>query len=292
MSLARVLLPITLMCGSVAFAQTPPETVLLWPQGAPGALGTGDADKPSLTIYPAPEEKKIPLAVVVCPGGGYHNLAFDLEGTQVAQWLNGLGISAFVLRYRLGPKYHFPVELWDAQRAIRYVRSHARDYGLQANRIGIWGFSAGGHLASTTGTHFDLGDHDASDPVERYSSRPSFMILAYPVITMEAPYLHLGSRDNLLGEKPDPRLVASLSNQNEVTSETPPTFLFATSDDETVPVENSVEFYLALRKAGVPAEMHIYLHGHHGVGLAQNDPILRTWTDRLADWMKAQGIRP
>lgn len=292
MSLARVLLPITVMCSCLAFAQTRPETVLLWPQGAPGAHGSADSDKPSLTIFPASEGKKIPVAVVVCPGGGYHNLAFDLEGTQVAEWLNGLGISAFVLKYRLGPKYHFPVELWDAQRAIRYVRSHARDYGVEANRIGIWGFSAGGHLASTTGTHFDLGDRDAADPVERYSSRPSFMILAYPVITMEAPYLHLGSRDNLLGEQPDPRLAASLSNQNEVTSETPPTFLFATSDDETVPVENSVEFYLALRKAGVPAEMHIYLHGHHGVGLAQNDPILRTWTDRLADWMKAQGIRP
>jgi acetyl esterase/lipase len=215
----------------------------------------------------------------------------DYEGQQIAEWLNHLGISAFVLKYRLGPKYHFPIELWDAQRAIRYVRAHARDLGVQSNRIGIWGFSAGGHLASTAGTHFDMGDRDASDPSDRPSSRPSFMILAYPVITMEAPYVHLGSRDNLLGEKPDPALAASLSNQTQVTSETPPTFLFHTSDDDVVPVQNSVEFYLALRKAGVPAEMHIYLHGRHGVGLAQNDPILRTWPDRLADWMKSQGIR-
>lgn len=278
------------LCTPITWAQTAAQTVLLWPHGAPGAQGDTDSDKPSVTIYPALEANKVPVAVVVCPGGSYHNLAMDHEGKQVAEWLNRLGIAAFVLKYRLGPKYHHPIELWDAQRAIRYVRAHARDYGVQTDRVGIWGFSAGGHLASTTGTHFDKGDGDAADPVDRYSSRPSFMILAYPVITMEAPYLHLGSRDNLLGEKPDPRLAASLSNQMQVTSETPPTFLFATSDDDVVPVENSVQFYMALRKAGVPAEMHIYLHGKHGVGLAQSDPELRGWPDRLAEWMKSQGI--
>jgi acetyl esterase/lipase len=267
------------------------RTVLLWPDGAPGAQGQTDADEPSLTLYPASGANKLPVGVVVCPGGGYHELAMDHEGKQIAAWLNRLGISAFVLKYRLGPKYHFPIELWDAQRAIRYARAHAAKFGLQTNRIGIWGFSAGGHLASTAGTHFDLGDRDAADPIDRPSSRPDFMILAYPVITMEAPYVHLGSRNNLLGEKPDPVLVASLSNQTQVTSETPPTFLFHTSDDDVVPVENSIEFYLALRKAGVPAEMHIYLHGRHGLGLAQNDPELRSWPDRLAGWMKAQGIR-
>jgi acetyl esterase/lipase len=286
----RVLGLLATLCTCLVFAQSQPETVLLWPQGAPGAQGTADEDKPSLTIYPATGADKAPVAVVVCPGGSYHNLAMDHEGKQVAEWLNGLGISAFVLKYRLGPKYHFPIELWDAQRAIRYVRAHAREFGVQSNRVGIWGFSAGGHLASTTGTHFDMGDRDAADPADRPNSRPSFMILAYPVITMEAPYVHLGSRDNLLGEKPDPALAASLSNQTQVTSETPPTFLFATSDDDVVPVQNSIEFYAALRKAGVPAEMHIYLHGPHGVGLAPTDPVLRTWPDRLADWMKLQGI--
>jgi acetyl esterase/lipase len=283
-----VLVPLVL--AATSFAQTGPQTVLLWPDGAPGAQGDTDADKPSLTIYPAPAENKIPVGVVVCPGGGYQSLAVDHEGKQVAEWLNQRGISAFILKYRLGPKYHFPIELWDAQRAIRYVRAHARDFGVQANRIGIWGFSAGGHLASTAGTHFDMGDKNAADPADRPSSRPSFMILAYPVITMEAPYVHLGSRNNLLSEKPDPKLAASLSNQRQVTSETPPTFLFHTSDDDVVPVQNSIEFYEALRQAGVPAEMHIYLHGKHGVGLAQNDPALRTWPDRLADWMKSQGI--
>lgn len=287
----RFFMPLFALSACAIFAQSAPETVLLWPEGAPGAQGAADSDKPSLTIYRASEPNRIPVAVVICPGGSYHNLAMDHEGKQVAEWLNRLGISAFVLKYRLGPKYHHPIELWDAQRAIRYVRSRAGDYGVQTNRIGIWGFSAGGHLASTAGTHFDLGDRDAADPVNRYSSRPDFMILAYPVITMEGPYVHAFSRENLLGEKPDPALAASLSNQTQVTSETPPTFLFATSDDDAVPVENSVEFYLALRKAGVPAEMHLYLHGKHGVGLAPNDPVLHTWTDRLAVWMKAQGIR-
>lgn len=286
-----LLLLLAMLCAAACAAQTAPQTILLWPDGAPGAQGNTEADKPSLTLYPASDANKIPVGIVVCPGGGYHNLAMDHEGQQVAAWLNRLGISAFVLKYRLGPKYHFPIELWDAQRAIRYVRAHAAALGIQANRVGIWGFSAGGHLASSAGTHFDLGDRDAADPIERPSSRPDFMILAYPVITMEAPYVHLGSRDNLLGEKPDPALVLSLSNQTQVTSETPPAFLFHTSDDDVVPVQNSIEFYLALRKAGVPAEMHIYLHGRHGVGLAQNDPALRTWPDQLADWLKSQGIR-
>jgi acetyl esterase/lipase len=291
MSRSLFVLTAALLCAAPCLAQTDPQTVLLWPDGAPGAQGSADPDKPTLTLYPARDANKIPVGVVVCPGGGYHNLEMNYEGRQIADWLNGLGISAFVLKYRLGPRYHFPVELWDAQRAIRYVRSHAAEFGIQPNRIGIWGFSAGGHLASTAGTHFDKGDPDAADPVNRPSSRPDFMILAYPVITMEAPFVHLGSRDNLLGEKPDPALVWSLSNQNEVSSETPPAFLFHTSDDDVVPVENSIEFYLALRKAGVPAEMHIYLHGRHGVGLAQSDPELRTWPEQLANWMKAQGIR-
>ncbi len=267
------------------------RTILLWPDGAPGAQGDAELDKPSLSIYTASGSHKIPTGVVICPGGGYTHLAMSYEGTEVAEWLNRLGISAFVLKYRLGPKYHYPVELWDAQRAIRYIRQHAREFGIRADRIGIWGFSAGGHLASTTGTHFDSGDAGAADLVDRQSSRPDFMILAYPVITLEDPYAHVGSRVNLLGEKPDPGLIEFLSNERQVTTHTPPTFLFHTTEDETVPVENGVFFYLACRRAGVPAEMHIYLKGRHGVGLAPADPVLRTWTDRLADWLKAQGYR-
>jgi acetyl esterase/lipase len=279
------------LCGLRLQAQSNHETVLLWPAGAPGAQGTADSDKPSLILYPASGSNKVPTAVVVCPGGGYAHLAISYEGTDVAEWLNQLGISAVVLKYRLGPRYHHPVELWDAQRAIRYLRAHAADFGIQTNRIGIWGFSAGGHLASTTGTHFDNGDPNAADPIDRQSSRPDFMILAYPVITMQEPYVHQGSLHNLLGEKPDPGLVQLLSNELQVTANTPPAFLFHTTEDQTVPVENSVNFYLALRKAGVPAEMHIYLKGRHGVGLAEKDPVLKTWPEHLADWLTAAGFR-
>lgn len=281
-----------LLSGVAAWAQSDGhKTILLWPNGAPGAKGDADIDKPSLTLYPVSGPGKVETGVVVFPGGGYVNLAMDHEGVQIAQWLNRLGISAFVLKYRLGLKYHYPVELWDAQRAIRYVRSHAQDFGIRPDRIGIWGFSAGGHLASTAGTHFDSGDHNTGDPVDAVSSRPDFMILAYPVITMMDPYVHHGSLHALLGEKPDPELVRSLSNETQVTSRTPPTFLFATANDDVVPVENSVQFDEALNRAGVPAEMHIYLKGPHGVGLAQKDPVLRTWPDRLADWLKVQGWR-
>ena len=289
----RCFLPLYLfLCFAPLLAAQPtPQTILLWPDGAPGALGTADEDKPALTVYPASGAEKVPTGVIVCPGGSYGALSSVKEGSDVAGWLNRLGISAFVLRYRLGMKYHHPAELSDAQRAIRYVRSRAADFGLEPNRIGIWGFSAGGHLASTTGTHFDGGDRQAADPIERQSSRPDFMILAYPVITMQDPYAHVRSRTNLLGEEPNPALVNELSNETQVTTQTPPTFLFHTTADKVVPVENSVQFYLALRKAGVPAEMHIYLQGAHGVGLAANDPVLRSWPDRLADWLKAQGYR-
>ena len=254
-------------------------------------MGTADEDKPALTLYPASGAGKVSTGVIVCPGGSYAHLSSVKEGSDIALWLNRLGISAFVLRYRLGMKYHHPVELSDAQRAIRYVRSRAADFDIAPNRIGIWGFSAGGHLASTTGTHFDGGSKQATDPIERQSSRPDFLILAYPVITLQDPYAHVNSRTNLLGEKPNPALINELSNEMQVTTQTPPTFLFHTTEDKVVPVENSVQFYLALRKAGVPAEMHIYLQGPHGVGLAPNDPVLRTWPDHLADWLKAQGYR-
>ncbi len=267
-----------------------PQPMLLWPDGAPGALGNEDVDKPTLTPFPAKGPGAVPTAVIVCPGGGYRNLAMVKEGSDVAVWLNHLGISAFVLKYRLGPKYHHPAEISDAQRAIRYVRAHASEYSIRPDRIGIWGFSAGGHLASTAGTHFDDGNKSAPNVLDQQSSRPDFLILAYPVITLHDPLAHVGSRVNLLGDSPDPALVDQLSNETQVTAKTPPTFLFHTTEDKTVPVENSIMFYSALRKAGVPAEMHIYLKGAHGVGLAPFDPVLRTWPERLADWMKVQGL--
>ena len=271
-------------------APKPPKADLLWPGGAPGANGTAEIDQPTLTPYVAPAGRGTGAAIVVCPGGGYRNLAIDHEGDQVARWLNSLGVSAFVLKYRLGPKYHHPVELGDAQRAIRMVRSKAAEYRVSPDRIGIMGFSAGGHLASTAGTHFDAGNASAADPVDRLGSRPDFLVLGYPVISFTTPYTHKGSLLNLLGENPDPKLVENLSNELQVTAQTPPTFLFHTNADTAVPVENSVLFYLALRKAGVPAEMHIYEHGPHGVGLAPLDEALSSWPARLADWLRGRGL--
>lgn len=289
----RILPVLAMVCGVLLAQPRPsnmPDPVLLWPDGAPGALGTADADKPSITPYLVPADRATGTAVIVCPGGGYAHLSMDKEGDQVARWLNSIGVTAFVLEYRLGPRYHHPIELGDAQRAIRTVRYRAAEYGVRPERIGIMGFSAGGHLASTAGTHFDAGNPSAADPIDRMSSRPEFLVLCYPVITLEEPYAHRGSRRSLLGDNPDPKLVESLSNELQVTAQTPPTFLFQTSDDATVPVQNSVLFYLALRKAGVPAEMHLYGHGPHGVGLAPTDEALSSWPARLADWLRGRGL--
>jgi acetyl esterase/lipase len=274
---------------AMASAQAPagPAPDLLWPKGAPGALGTADEDRPSITPYIAKSPNG--TAVIVCPGGGYQHLAMDHEGVQIAKWLNSLGISAFVLKYRLGPNYHHPAMINDAQRAIRTVRSRALQMQINPDRIGIWGFSAGGHLASTAATHFDAGDPNAADPIDRAGSRPDFAILAYPVISL-GEFAHVGSRNNLLGKTPDPKLVEDLSNDQRVTAQTPPTFLFHTTADATVPVENSVRFYLALRKAGVPAELHIFQNGPHGVGLAPTDATLSAWGGLLANWLRERGL--
>jgi acetyl esterase/lipase len=277
---------------AAAVAAQEPKTVLLWPDGAPGAVGQEASDKPELTVYALPAGRSAGTGVVVCPGGGYAGLAAFHEGRQVAYWWNTQGVAAFVLKYRLGPRYHHPAPLEDAQRAMRYVRLHAAEFGVAPDRIGIMGFSAGGHLASTAGTHFDPGNLGASDPIERMSSRPDFLILCYPVISFTTPYLHKGSMRNLLGENPDPKLVESLSNEKQVTAETPPTFLFHTSADKGVPSENSVLFYLALHAKGVPAELHIYEKGPHGVGLAPWEPVLSSWPDRLKTWMKVRGLLP
>ena len=266
------------------------RVLLLWPDGAPGAVGEEPQDKPSLTVYLPPKAKANGAAVVICPGGGYGHLAVDHEGKQIAEWLNSLGVAGFVLRYRIAPRYRHPAPINDAQRAIRTVRARAADWNVDPERIGIIGFSAGGHLASTAATHFDAGKPDADDPIERAGCRPDFAILGYPVISFTAPCTHRGSRRRLLGDKPDPKLAANLSNETQVTPRTPPTFLFHTDNDKIVSAKNSVLFYLALRKAGVPAEMHIYERGRHGVGLAPDDPILSTWPKRCAAWLGVRGI--
>jgi acetyl esterase/lipase len=274
----------------LGFAQTPsiPKGNPLWTGEAPGAQGTAEIDIPTLAPYLVAAGRGTGTAVIVCPGGGYSGLSMDKEGDQIAKWLNSIGVTAFVLKYRLGPKYRHPVELGDAQRAIRTVRAKAAEYRVMPERVGIMGFSAGGHLASTAGTHFDAGEAGAADPIDRMSSRPDFLVLCYPVISF-MEFAHQGSKRNLLGENPDPKLVEDLSNQLQVTAKTPPTFLFHTTTDGTVPVENSVMFYAALRKAGVPAELHIYENGPHGVGLAQTDEALSSWPARLADWLRLHG---
>lgn len=264
------------------------QPIILWPDGAPGALGHEPVDIPTLTPYlPAPE-KATGAGVVICPGGGYEHLS-DREGPPIAEWLNSVGVAAFVLKYRIGPRYHHPAPLLDAARAIRTVRARAKEWGLDPARIGILGFSAGGHLASTTGTHFDAGKADSADPIERVSSRPDLMVLIYPVITMREK-THAGSKKNLLGENPTPELVALLSNDERVTKETPPTFLVHTFTDASVPVENSLLFVEALRRAGVPFEFHVYERGRHGFALGDGDPALSSWTARCADWLRLRGF--
>jgi acetyl esterase/lipase len=285
MNLAVLSMSLALWAGNAE----PPKVEPLWPGKAPGAMGDADKDKPTLTISLPAAEKANGAAVVVCPGGGYGNLAMDHEGRQIADWLNQRGVAAFILKYRLAP-YRHPVPLQDAQRALRTVRARAKEWNVDPQRIGIWGFSAGGHLASTAGTHFDDGKADAEDAIERVSCRPDFLILGYPVITFTGPPTHMGSRNNLLGREPDPKLIEELSNEKQVTAKTPPTFLFHTNEDKGVPPENSVLFYLALRKAGVPAELHIYEKGRHGVGLAPTDPVLSSWPDRLEAWLKGRGL--
>jgi acetyl esterase/lipase len=282
----------TLLC---AQQRTPPilqepQTIPLWTDRAPGALGDDEADKPSLTIYMPPNTTGPMTAVIIAPGGAYARLSMNLEGREPANYFNSMGVAAFVLKYRLGPRYHHPIEMGDAQRAIRMVRARANEWHIAPDHIGIMGFSAGGHLAATASTHFNSGNPNASDPIERAGSRPDFAILGYPVISMTEAWTHQGSKTNLLGEHPSDALAREMSMETQVTAETPPTFIYQTSADTTVPAENSVAYYLALRKAGVPAEMHIFRNGPHGTGLGMTDAALSEWPRLLSNWMRVSGF--
>jgi acetyl esterase/lipase len=283
------LLIFTLSAG-FALAQTGPVTIPLWEKSAPGALGDTDADRPTLTVFRAAARPNGTTAVIIAPGGGYVNLSMDKEGRWPASWFNSMGITAFVLKYRLGPRYHHPIELGDAQRAIRLVRSRAAEFGVAPNRIGMMGFSAGGHLTATAGTHFDEGNPSAPDSIDRASSRPDFLILAYPVISFDPAIAHRGSVKALLGENPPASLIQEMSAELHVTEKTPPTFLFSTNADTAVPAENTVQFYLALRKAKVPAEMHIFENGPHGVGLDLGDQALGMWPTLVTNWLRGGGL--
>ncbi len=287
MKLHRLLLTLLASTG-VAQAQDP---FPLWPDGAPGALGTSTNDIPTLTPFlPAPD-KASGAAIVVCPGGGYGGLAAH-EGKDYALYLNEHGVTAFVLKYRLGSHgYRHPRMLEDAQRAIRLVRARAAEWKLDPKRVGIIGSSAGGHLASTAVTHFDAGKPDAADPVEHQSSRPDLGILCYAVISM-GPNTHQGSKINLLGKEPSAELVELLSNEKQVTRDTPPCFLWHTAEDKAVKVENSLDFAAALQKNGVPFDLHIYQKGRHGLGLNDKPPFsnVHPWAKDLVFWLKEQGF--
>lgn len=272
------------------------ESTSLWPDGQTPYTLPIDAEtgSPSLHLYPTQgKEGHNGAAVVICPGGGYGGLATDHEGHQPARWFNEQGVSAFVLHYRLGSQgHHYPTQLADVQRAIRWVRAHAGDYGLDENRIAVMGFSAGGHLASMAATIYDREAYEASDDIDEVSARPDFAILCYPVISMDPEISHGGSRKNLLGpeKSDDDEFAATVSSEKNVTADTPPTFLFQTNADSAVPAENATRFFLAMRKAGVPVEYHCYQDGPHGVGLYRGDPVLGTWSGLLSNWLRANSF--
>lgn len=278
------------------------ERLDLWPEGVPGLRADAAADReengrvfavhrPTLTVFPAPAATANGTAAIVCPGGAYQRLAVDHEGAQIAAWLNSLGVTAFVLRYRL-VEYGRPAPLQDALRALRIVRTRAADWHVRPDRLGIIGFSAGGHLASTTATLFDAPEGRTGAALDATSGRPDFAILLYPVITLAEPHAHAGSRKSLLGENPSPELVARWSTDRQVTGKTPPTFLVHTLEDKTVPVENALLFYQALRAAGVPAEMHLFEHGPHGFGLRPGVGPGADWPPLCAQWLRSHGWLP
>jgi len=283
---------IVLLLGAACANAAEPRQIFLWEQNVPNALGTEDKDKPKITISFPAAGKSVGTAVVICPGGGYGTLAMDHEGTQIAEWFNSFGVTAAILDYRHhGKGYGHPNPMLDVQRAIRIVRANAEAWSIDPAKIGVMGFSAGGHLASTAAVHFK--DHsNPVDAIDRLSSRPDFAILCYPVLLFGSPYTHRGSMQNLIGNDPSPELIEFYSTEKQVTDKTPPTFQFSTFEDTAVPPENSIEFCLALRKHKIPAELHLYQKGRHGLGLAKGTPGTETWSDLCRIWLQTNGFVP
>ncbi len=284
-----ILLALIILNSPIAKAESLPP-IRLWDSDAPGALGNKEQDIPTITPYLPEAEKANGSAIVICPGGAYAGLA-QHEGNDYALFLNKVGITCFVLKYRLGTHgYRHPVMLQDAQRAVRLVRSRSNQWKINPDKIGIMGSSAGGHLASTLLTHFDEGNPNADDPIEKFSCRPNFGILCYPVITM-GENTHQGTKNNLLGKDPQPELIKLLSNELQVKSNTPPCFIWHTWEDKAVQVENSIEFAMALRRAGVPFDLHIYQKGQHGIGLKDKPPFenVHPWANDLLFFLKENG---
>jgi len=295
-SFACILLAVSLVWAALpANADAPataPTVLQLWDNAVPMAQGESDADHPSLKLFlPSPKPAKPVPAFLVIPGGAYMALASDHEGDQVARWLNSHGIAAFVLKYRLGPKYHYPVQLLDGQRAIRTIRFHSKDWGIDPDHVGVWGFSAGGHLASLLSTHFDDGNTVAGDDIDHEGCRPNAAVLSYPVISTTENFTHTFSRENLLGRNPTQAVLDDTSTEKKVTADTPPTFIVYSNDDP-VNSENGVAYYLALKHAKVSAELHIYDFGEHGYGLGVAGKSPEHWPDLLAAWLKRHAMLP
>jgi acetyl esterase/lipase len=270
------------------------HVAVIWKDSVPGRIGDDPADVPTVTVYQAKTAQEFNPGVLICPGGGYVTHAWEKEGVEVAEWFNKRGITAFILKYRLNTwdnkKYCHPAQYNDAVRAMQYIRSNASVFGVDTSNLGVVGFSAGGHLASLLATHIAKGNRMATDPVERMSARPDFVVLAYPVISMMSKFTHKFSRRMLAGKNPDPKLIEYLSTELHVSDSTPPTFLFHTHADETVPAENSVLYYMELKRYHIPAELHIFQEGKHGAGLAHTDPVLSEWTELLEKWLIMQGV--
>lgn len=291
-----------LLIPSITFSQ---EVIPLWSGELPNSRQTTEKEvvnngdiiwiekvqTPTLEIYLPAKKNATGKAIVICPGGGYMGLAYDWEGTDIAKWLNSKGIAAFVLKYRMPQAKSVVVShkapLQDAQRAMRIVRSNAVKWNVKTDQVGVMGFSAGGHLASTLGTHYDTSIYAGNDDIDKQSARPDFVILMYPVISMKSDYTHAGSRNALLGENPNQELVLEYSNELKVTKGTPPTILIHSADDDVVPLENSIQFYQALREKEIYSEMHIYPKGGHGYSLATGQGHLQTWPDRVHDWLES-----
>lgn len=276
--------------GSAAIPHGP--VLLLWPDGAPGAVGTTEADRPHLELFaaaPAGRGESARTAVIVAPGGGYTALAYDKEGTRIAEWLNLQGVTAFVLTYRLGPRYHYPAPILDGERAVRYVRSHATEFGIAPDRIGMWGFSAGAHLTGVVATLFDDGNKAAKDPVDRTSDRPDFAISSYGRLSIDLSITQPNALAALFGPDPAPGLRDLLSPDKHVTARTPPFFLFTTNADQTVSSLCSVLFYAELKRKGVDGELHVYEEGPHGTALGEKYAELADWPVALRNWMRLHG---
>jgi acetyl esterase/lipase len=284
-----------------AAPQIPSAAVIpLWPEGVPDAKPgldpehvddgrTSSVSEPTLTVYGPAVDRPNGTAVIICPGGGYVRLSTQREGEQYAAWLGTLGITSFVLKYRM-QEFGHPAPLRDVLRAVRIVRSQAARYHIRPDRIGVMGSSAGGHLAASAGTLFDHPLGRTGAELDNVSARPDFLMLMYPVITMDGPAVHAGSRKALLGANPSAADVRLMSVEKQVTAATPPTLLIHTQEDQTVPVENSILFYQALTRAKVPAEMYLFEHGSHGMGMRAGLGTASDWPKRAEEWLKARGL--